>query len=132
MGPAALVLPWPARELHPNARVHYHAKAKAAKAYREGAYWLARSRDLFMPSEGLILLTITICPPDKRRRDIDGVFSACKNSLDGIADALGCNDDRFIFNLRRGQPMKGGAVVVEIELPLIATVVAAQDIAEAA
>jgi len=36
-----IILPWPPRELHPNARPHFHAKAQATKAYRIAATYTA-------------------------------------------------------------------------------------------
>lgn len=37
-----IVLPWPARELHPNARVHWSRKAKASKLARHAACLLTK------------------------------------------------------------------------------------------
>jgi hypothetical protein len=34
--------------------------------------------------------------------------------LDGIADALKINDERFELTIRRGEPVKNGRVVVRI------------------
>lgn len=36
----SVTLPWPPKELSPNARVHHKAKARVAKAYRETAWAL--------------------------------------------------------------------------------------------
>lgn len=122
-----LSLPWPPRELSPNARIHYLAKARAVKAYREQAYWLtAASRDaeradhaanfliIKRPKDSPITLAFTFHPPDKRKRDLDSMFSSCKAAIDGIADALGVNDVLFEFNLKRADPVKGGCVKVQI------------------
>lgn len=110
-------LPWPPRELHPNARPHYHAKASAAKAYREAAYWTAYNADpIWSASEsGFVPATVSFYPPDKRRRDLDGMLSNVKAGLDGIADAYRLND--FELNpitIRRCEPVKGGLVVVTL------------------
>ena len=37
-------LPWPPKELSPNARLHYMAKARAKKAYRQACGWTARQQ----------------------------------------------------------------------------------------
>lgn len=111
---ASLILPWPAKELSPNARVHHHAKSKAVKAYREGAYWLTRARDLSVPDSEEVFLLIDFYPPDKRRRDLDNMLSAFKAGLDGIADALEVNDHRFSLVIRRRAPRKGGEIVVRM------------------
>lgn len=114
-------LPWPPKELSPNARVHFHDKAKATKVYRDGAYWLTKtaySRGELMlselPAEGEVILRCEFHPPDKRRRDLDGMFSSIKAGLDGIADSLEVNDHRFGFQIHRREPCKGGRVVVSI------------------
>jgi crossover junction endodeoxyribonuclease RusA len=43
------------------------------------------------------------------------MLAATKAGLDGIADVIGVDDHRWAISLRRGDPVKGGAVVVEIE-----------------
>ncbi len=114
-----LELSWPPRELSPNARTHFRTKAPITKAYREAAYWRAFDADaLFQPPDGPVMLALTFHPPDKRRRDLDGMFSSIKAGLDGIADALEVNDHRFEFTLRRSDPIKGGKVVINIRSPL--------------
>lgn len=114
-------LPFPPRELSPNARVHFHERAKVAKAHREQAYWLAHNALTpespwadTMNLPGPITLTLTFHPPSKRRYDMDGLLSRAKAQIDGIADALGVNDFRFEYVLRRGDPIKGGKLIVEI------------------
>lgn len=114
MSGGALTLPWPARELHPNARPHFHVKAKAAKAYREGAYWLAKAAHITAPVEGPIVLRIEFSAPDNRRRDLDGMLSAIKSGLDGFADALETDDSRFELHLRRLPPERPGSVRITI------------------
>ena len=107
-------LPWPPKELSPNARVHFHAKAKAAKSYRSTAYWLSEIAGLSVPSEGEITVGLEFCPPDHRHRDLDNMLASVKPGLDGIADNLKVNDYRYTLTLRRGEPCKGGAVVVTV------------------
>lgn len=114
-----MMLPWPPKELSPNARVHFHVKAKATKAYREQAYWQTRGgdSDIFpcSPIETMpVYLNFTFHPPDKRRRDLDTMLSSVKAGIDGIADALGVNDARFEYTLRRAEPVKGGKVMIVI------------------
>lgn len=111
-----IILSWPPRDLHPNSRPHYHAKASAAKAYREAAYWATKAArvDHGHPDEG-IPLKVQFYPPDKRRRDLDGMFSSVKAGIDGIADALQLND--YEINpiiLERCAPMKGGRVCLTL------------------
>lgn len=135
-------LPWPPKECSPNARAHYLAKSRVTKAYREQAYWLAQSRANYEKAavvlgcrpidpaavtgthllpralrpdySDAIILSIVFHPPDKRKRDLDNMLSSIKAGLDGIADALSVNDQRFEFNIKRGDPVKSGSVVITI------------------
>jgi crossover junction endodeoxyribonuclease RusA len=107
-----IALPWPPKELSPNARTHFHAKARVAKNYRLSAFWTAL--DCVAPESGPVHLTIEFCPPDKRKRDLDNMLASTKAGLDGIADALKINDERFELTIRRGEPVKNGRVVVRI------------------
>lgn len=107
-------LPWPAKELNPNARVHFRAKAATVKEYRTSAYWLTKASGMAAPAEGGIALRIDFHPPDKRRRDLDNMLSSVKAGIDGVADALEVNDLRFGYWLSREDPVKGGAVIVSI------------------
>lgn len=113
-----LILPWPAKALNPNARTHWRPKAAAAKAYRHDAWWAAMAwigTGLgWWPSEGSIAVTITFRAPDKRSRDIDNMLASIKPAIDGLADAMHVNDSRFAITLRRGEPIKGGAVEIEV------------------
>jgi crossover junction endodeoxyribonuclease RusA len=91
-----ITLPWPSPKLHPNARVHWAVKSKAAKRARADARALTSIASRSPMSVGArIPVAITFHPPDKRRRDTDGMLSALKSSLDGVADALQVDDSLF-------------------------------------
>jgi crossover junction endodeoxyribonuclease RusA len=60
-------------------------------------------------------VTAVFFPPDKRHRDIDGLLSSMKAAFDGIADAIGVDDSRWQIGYRRGEPVKNGLVLIEIE-----------------
>lgn len=95
-----LTLPWPAKELSPNSRLHWSKRSKAAKAYREVCFWetkrlLAAGGWQNLPAEGELHLWIDFYPPDRRHRDDDNMIAAFKSGRDGIADALQVNDKRF-------------------------------------
>lgn len=106
-----VTLPWPPRDLSANSRTHWARKAKAVKAYRSLAYWSAIAAGP-IPGE---TIAITFNPPDKRRRDLDGMLSQIKAGLDGIADATGVDDSKWQISIRKGEPVKGGQVVVEVQ-----------------
>lgn len=113
-----LVLPWPDRILHPNTRTHWAKRAKATKDARAVAYFYAvaegwNSADL--PAHGPIHVWLDGYANDRRRRDADGLLSSMKAAIDGIADALGVDDRRFVPHPRiREQTVKGGEVRIRI------------------
>ena len=107
-------LPWPPKELSPNARVHWTKKAKAAKAYRMECFILAKASGVKAPT-GRVALSIEFVPPDRRRRDDDNCLACFKAGRDGIADALGIDDSNFVTTLwLASEPVKGGMVRVTI------------------
>lgn len=97
-GMGEIVLSWPDRALHPNARAHWARKSKAAKAARGAAYWLACEAGAKSAEFGPGRLQVWIdgYAPDRRRRDADGLLSSLKPALDGIADAMGTDDRWFV------------------------------------
>ena len=107
-------MPWPRKELSPNARVHFRAKAAEAKIYRENAYWSLKDGGPW-EADGPIMVTLRFFPPDQRKRDLDNMFASVKSALDGIADALEVNDQRFAFTITR-EAAKPPAGIVEVTL----------------
>ena len=107
-------LPWPDAKLSPNARVHWAQQAKSKKHAREQAYYFALEAGCVGSSADSVHVSLTFCPPDKRRRDLDNALAASKASLDGIADALGVDDSRWRLSIQFGPVVKGGEVVVEV------------------
>lgn len=107
-------LPWPARELHPNARVHWTKKARATNKARHQAGWAATAAKVWRVRSEAIHASFTFHPPDNRRRDIDGMLSACKPAIDGISDALRVDDSNWSIAMRKAEPVKGGKVIVEL------------------
>lgn len=113
-------LPWPPSDLSPNRRVHWAKRAKAAKAYRAECGWQVRSSitigklaELTIP-DGKLQLWIEFYPPDRRARDDDNLIAAFKAGRDGIADALGVNDSRFVCHPKLMDQI-GGMVKVTIK-----------------
>lgn len=100
-------LPHPPRILHPNARPHYMAKAKATKAYRMGAKAaaLAAGGDSQLWPSASVKVIATY--KDARRRDRDGILSSLKAAFDGLADAwVVMNDADFTYEpveVRKGK-----------------------------
>lgn len=109
-----LTLPWPPKELSPNARVHWSKKSSAAKSYRSACYLLCRLAGI-KPPAGRALFSLEFIPPDKRRRDDDNCLASFKSGRDGVAQALGIDDSNFVTQLQiSANTIKGGAVRVRI------------------
>lgn len=110
-----LILPWPPPELNPNQRMHWGAKHRIAKSYRRACYFLTRKHGVVAP-EGEVLLELEFVPPDNRKRDDDNVLASFKSGRDGIAEALGIDDNRFITQFRLSDKVvEGGEVRVRIK-----------------
>ena len=113
-----LKLAWPAPALWPNraAGKHWTAKHKAKVAAREAGFYAAKqAKGARNWPDGPIPLSLVFCASSARRYDLDGALSACKSSLDGIAQALGIDDSRFgPVVLHRGMTTKPGAVIVGV------------------
>ncbi len=112
-----LILPWPHKDLSPNGRVHWRAKHRASKKGRAQGYILALEAGckLWELPAGNLHLWLTFYPPTKMLPDDDNMLARFKPYRDGIADALGIDDKRFISHpLVSTEVRKGGQVVVRI------------------
>lgn len=112
-----LVLPWPSRDLHPNARVHHMARYRAGKRARKDGKMLALAAGwhrMTLP-EGRLHLWLDFYPPSRRKHDDDGCLASFKPWRDGIADALDIDDNRFVSHpFVKGETRKGGEVRIRI------------------
>lgn len=115
-----VTLPWPDPSLAPNRKNGRHWGAvHAAKCKRLGDACILTLKAMrqagYVPPAGTLALVVTFHAPDKRRRDLDNLLSAMKADFDGISQALGIDDRLFDpLTLRRGEPIKGGAVILEV------------------
>lgn len=107
-------LPWPSRDLHPNSRVHWGAVRRAARKARADAKVAGMAAGARKLRGGALDATFTFCPPDNRRRDIDGMLSAMKPSIDGLADLCGIDDSKWSMALERGDTVPNGKVIVSL------------------
>ncbi len=106
--------PWPPSQLSPNARIHWAARAKIAKKYKESCYLLAVSAKLGSAIEHIqanptsrIKLDVIFYPPDRRHRDSDNMVASAKYLLDGLAAALNVNDRLFLPTFKFEDEVKG-------------------------
>ena len=91
-------LPWPDKKLNPNARLHWAQVAKEKKSYRQICWAEARR---MMPIEiagEKPRIHFEFFPPNRARRDSDNVLASMKAGIDGIADALGIDDYKFVIS----------------------------------
>lgn len=112
-------LPWPPKELSPNARNHWAVIHRAKRIYRTECWAQTKevSKSLALIGSYKIPLKITFYPPSKRHYDLDNCIASIKAGLDGIADALQVNDHRFaLTDVQLSDEVKG-MVKVEIVLP---------------
>ena len=45
---------------------------------------------------------------------MDGMIASFKHGIDAIASVMGVDDYDFSISMHRGEPIKGGAVMVEV------------------
>lgn len=105
-----ITLPWPPKELSPNARVHWAVKARAFKAYRLECW--AEFAGHRAQLRGRNVFSFTFHPPSHRRTDLDNCFASVKAAIDALSEITGIDDSEFSFGIRKGEPRKGGAVIV--------------------
>lgn len=113
-------LPWPDSSLAPNSKNGRHwgavhsAKVKRLADARYLTLYAMRSTG-YVPPAGALALSLTFCPPDRRRRDLDNLLASLKADFDGVSQALGVDDQLFEpITLKRGPTGRPGKVVLEI------------------
>ena len=113
-----VTLPWPDKRLSPNARTHWAVLAKVKKLARADANTLTtiaiplKDKRVIAAGEDRIPMVVRFYPPDARLRDDDNAVSSFKAARDGIADALGVDDRRFLPTYQFMAPEKPGHVEV--------------------
>lgn len=108
-----IVLQFPPSSLSGHNKGHWRAKAAETKKHREWARLATLAAAPSIPASGDIRLHIHFIPPD-RRGDRTNFANRLKPALDGIAEALGVNDSRFLPHYTFGEPEKPGRVVVTL------------------
>lgn len=103
-------LPFPPAVLGPNARPHWGKRARAFKRYKADCVTLMLNRRKELA--GLTAFAVTFHPPTAHRYDTDGLISRFKAGQDALQVITGVDDSQFEMTYRRGEPVKGGAVVI--------------------
>lgn len=107
--------PWPDYRLSRNGRGNRALIARLIKETRETAAHITHDLGL-NPMRPATLEVVRFIPPSARW-DEDNLRAMGKETLDGIADAMGVNDKTFKPEIEIGKPEKGGRIEVEFELP---------------
>lgn len=110
-----VTLPWPSKELSPNARKHWAQLAKAKAFYRHACSVTAQTQGLKKIDAQVLHLDITFYPPSRRRYDLDNLLASMKSGLDGIADVVEVDDSNWSLTLRKSKKI-GGMVKIRIEV----------------
>lgn len=110
-----ITLPWPPKGLQPHAKGNWFVKAAATRSYRRDAFYAAREAGVVRDQAAVIV--IVYHPPDRRRRDAQNMPGQLKPAIDGIADAMGCDDRDFRvrFPDSFALPYPGGLIIITIE-----------------
>ncbi|NQX93438.1 MAG: RusA family crossover junction endodeoxyribonuclease [Erythrobacter sp.] len=110
-------LPFPPASLSGHATRNHWAKTQTTKQWREAACMAAKTQPKPQFEEtGDIFVRVTFTPPDNRSDRLN-YYNRLKPIFDGIADALGVNDKRFVPIMDRAsfnRPSKPGRVVLEV------------------
>lgn len=114
--PIEIKLPWPDKALHSNSRAHWSIKARCTKLARQTSWFEAQYAKLPCWPEAEILIEYY---PPTRRGDPQNVPGSLKAYIDGIADAMGCDDRKFRVDYPRmfAGTKKSGEVVFRIYPP---------------
>jgi crossover junction endodeoxyribonuclease RusA len=109
-----LKLPWPPSSLSGHAKGNGRWKKIAdTKKCREWARLATLEVRPVAPATGDIAISFLFVPPN-RRGDRTNFPNRLKPYIDGIADAMGVNDSRFLPSYAFADPVPGGMIVVEI------------------
>lgn len=111
--PITIRLPWPDRALHSNSRAHWAVKHRATAKARYDAAMVARAEKLPCWPNATILIEYY---PPSFRGDAQNTPTSLKAYIDGIADAMGCDDRGFAVDYPRvwAGKKKGGEVVFRV------------------
>lgn len=108
-----ITLPFPPTDLSGHHNVHWRVLQPIKKKHRQWAKDATKAAKVTVPEDGDIRVHVRFVPPD-RRGDRVNYPNRMKAYFDGIADALGVNDRRFLPSYEFCEPRKPGHVEIEI------------------
>jgi len=115
-GGVSFELPWPPASLSGHSDKHFWRMRPIIAKHREWARLATMEAKPVVPATGDIGIGITFYPPD-RRGDRTNYPNRVKAYFDGIADALGVNDRRFLPRYHFAEPVENARVVIVIDEP---------------
>ena len=104
----------PDSDLNPNKRLHYMVLATAKRDAKEEAFALVLQQGRPVKPYDKAHITITWVAKDKRRRDVDNLFSSMKGYIDGLVHAGLIADDSAMnvnYTLRYEQGEKNDTII---------------------
>lgn len=107
-------LPFPPASLSGHTKGHWRSTSGIVARHREWARLATLAAKATAPARGDIRVVTTFYPPD-RRGDRINFPNRMKPYFDGIAQAMGVNDSRFLPAYIFAEPSKPGKVVIIIE-----------------
>lgn len=106
-------LPFPSSKLSGHTNSHHWVTRPIINAHRKQAKEVTETVAPTIPAEGDVRIHILFVPPD-RRGDRVNFPNRMKPYIDGIADALGIDDKRFLPSYEFAAPEKPGRVLVSV------------------
>ena len=111
-----LRFPWPDSRLSPNSRKDHRYLTDVRTLAHQIGFAITRDAGLMLPMYGDLCWQLVFCPPDRRRRDLDNLYSSFKSTCDGIFAALQTDDSRIRRAVLEYGPLEpNGAVYIEIK-----------------
>lgn len=111
-----ITLPWPRDACSQNARVGKMVRAKAVKMDRRDAFYLCHAAGVRKLGAAHARVHVTFRRPNPQI-DKQNAIGWCKAQMDGVADAIGVDDNRWDVTWAFAESGKPGAVTVEISQP---------------
>ena len=112
-----IVLPFPPSSLSGHTNGAWYNKNRVVATFRAESLHLTRNAkrafDYKVPPQGDILISFLFIPPNNLS-DRTNFAGRLKPQIDGIAEALGVNDKRFLPSYHFAEPEKPGRVEVII------------------
>lgn len=111
MKTAEIFLPWPDKRLSPNSRHHWAQVARAKKAAKRTAHYTVLEAGIGKIETTAVNVKLSFYPPSKRHYDADNLIASHKAALDGIAEAIGVDDSKFIISATPHGPVEQNGMV---------------------